>query len=71
MLLFAEEAHAQKSRSQSTKISCAYDTLAAVSAGSGGTSVVDALALRRSKAEIRFVSFVMVVVVDGVWRLIE
>ena len=62
MLLFAEEAHAQKSRSQSTKISCAYDTLAAVSAGSGA-SVVDALALRRSKAEIRFESLFMVIVV--------
>ena len=47
---------------QSTKISCAYDTLAAVSAGAGA-SVVDALALRRSKAEIRFASFVMVIVV--------
>ena len=38
------------------------DTLAAVSAGAGA-SVVDTLALRRSKAEIRFVSFVMVIVV--------
>ena len=62
MLLFAEEANAQKSRSQSTKISSAYDTLAAVSAGAG-TSVVDSLALRRSKAEIRFESFVMLIVV--------
>ena len=59
---------AQKSGSQSTRISCAYDTLAAAVSTGAGVSVVDSLVLLRSKAGSRLKSLFMVIVV-GVLRV--